>query len=103
MNILAQLVDVPVTDPHPVRQRKLLDSLLIMLVLTSLVQELVILAILGFNLPIHPPLAQPQVRVQAHLMTFAAIGLCGLIFVVNRYVSASVAQILFVLLLVQLH
>jgi PAS domain S-box-containing protein len=99
MSFLNELVNIPITDPEDVRQRKLLNSLLALLAITGVVQELLLISILVFDLPIHPPLAQARFRLQAHIGTLATVVLCALIFVFNRYWSERLARGLFVLVL----
>lgn len=99
MSILSRLVDISATESESIRRRKLLDALLALLAITSILQECVILAILVFDLPIHPPLAEARFRVQAHVGTVLAVLLCALVFAINRYWSGMFARLLFVLLL----
>jgi PAS domain S-box-containing protein len=99
MSILSRLVDISATESESIRRRKLLDALLALLAITSILQECVILAILAFDLPIHPPLAEARFRVQAHVGTAVAVLLCALVFAINRYWSGMFARLLFVLLL----
>ncbi len=96
MNAVSRFIEIRTTDPERVRQRRLLNILLVILVLVAVVQELIILGIIAFDLPIHPPLKEQRFRVQSYVGSVGSILLLGLIFLINRYWSGLAARLAFI-------
>lgn len=96
MDTVRRFIEIRTTDPELVRQRRLLNILLAILIMVAVVQEFVIVGIIAFDLPIHPPLKEQHFRVQSYVGSVGTILLCGLIFLINRYWSGLVARLAFV-------
>ena len=99
MKWLTNLLDVSTTDTEDIRLRRLLNLMLAIFVMILIIQELAMLPIQVFNLPLHPPLFDPKYQVQVDVCPPIALVLCVCILVVNRYWSGKLARALFLLFL----
>jgi signal transduction histidine kinase len=99
VKLLNELVTIQVTQPESVRQRKLLNILVVLLATTGIVQGILLVVLQVLHSPLHPPLAQERFRLLTNIGSPAIVVACVLVFVINRYWSARLAQGLFVLVL----
>jgi PAS domain S-box-containing protein len=100
VNIIRRLVEGILTaEAEETRQQRLLNILLAILVVTTIGQEVVYLALPAVGLPPAPVSSDPSALMRGLINTLVAVFVAAIVFVINRYWSRRLARFLFVLLL----
>jgi PAS domain S-box-containing protein len=100
MNIIQRLVtSIPTTDVEEARQQRLLSILLAILLVTTLAQEVVYLALIGIGHPPAPMSFDPDSFWRGEIFTWLAVVLVVIVYIINRYWSRRLGRYLFILML----
>ena len=100
MNIIQRLVtSIPTTDVEEARQQRLLSILLAILLVTTLAQEVVYLALIGLGHPPAPMSFDPDSFWRGEIFTWLAVVLVVIVYIINRYWSRRLGRYLFILML----
>jgi PAS domain S-box-containing protein len=97
-NLIASLIDIPSTDPDDARRRKVTNTLVLIIAAVATLQIATVSVMSLLGLPLPAPLSDPVFLRQGYINTAAVLGLCVLIYVVNRFWSGLVAGSLFTIL-----